>query len=229
MHTHDAIVIGSGQAEPFLAVRLAQSGLKVALVEREHYGGTCVNDGCIPAKTLVASARSRVPPDRITGTQPGDMLVHRNIANLVVQTDMNLLSVLQYAVEVLLVQHAIVCGHYRCGGVKAATSDADHGLIDNRLRTVKDTQGYFWPQFGVRDEAARFRRLVDLNVIEQVNNLGKTHVIQDARKARRRPTIHGWEFDLTSGFLRRHAGGINGNHAIHEVCEYHGTGAGAPA
>ena len=186
-------------------------------------------EGQHPEFLWIGCSDSRVPPDRITGTQPGDMFVHRNIANLVVQTDMNLLSVLQYAVEVLQVQHVIVCGHYGCGGVKAAMGDADHGLIDNWLRTVKDTQDYFWPQLGVLEEAARFRRLVELNVIEQVNNLGKTHVIQDAWKTGRRPMIHGWVFDLASGFLRRHTGEINGNHAIHEVCKFHGAGAGAPA
>ena len=93
-----------------------------------------------------------MPPDRITGTQPGDMFVHRNIANLVVQTDMNLLSVLQYAVDVLKVKHVIVCGHYGCGGVKAAMGEHTHGLIDNWLRTLKDTQQYFWHELEALDE-----------------------------------------------------------------------------
>jgi carbonic anhydrase len=121
-----------------------------------------------------------------------------------------------------------ITGHYGCGGVKAAMGDADHGLIDNWLRVIKDTQDYFWPQLGMLDEAARFRRLVELNVIEQVYNLAKTHVIQDAWKLGRRPMLHGWVFDLASGLLHRHTGEIDGNHAIHEVCKFHGAGAGAP-
>ena len=158
-----------------------------------------------------------------------DRLLRQPRATRVVQTDMNLLSVLQCAVEVLQVQHVIGCGHYGCGGVKVAMGNADHGLIDNWLRTVKDTQDYFWPQLGVLDEAARYRRMVELNVIEQVNSLGKTHIIQNAWKAGRRPMIHGWLFDLASGFLRRHTGEIDGNHAIHEACKFHGAGTGAPA
>ena len=188
-----------------------------------------LSEGQHPEFLWIGCSDSRVSPDRLTGTQPGDMFVHRNIANLVVQTDMNLLSVLQYAVEVLQVSHVIVCGHYGCGGVKAAMGDARHGLIDNWLRTVKDTQDYFWPQLSVLDEAARFRRLVELNVIEQVYNLGKTHIVQDAWKTRRKPTLHGWVFDLNSGFLQRHTGLIDSNDAIREVCKFHGAGAVVPA
>jgi carbonic anhydrase len=184
-----------------------------------------LSEGQHPEFLWIGCSDSRVPPDRITGTEPGHMFVHRNIANLVVQTDMNLLSVLQYAVQVLEVEHVIVCGHYGCGGVKAAMGDAQHGLIDNWLRTVKDTQDYFWPQLSVLDEAARFRRLVELNVIEQVYNLGKTHIVQDAWRTRRAPLIHGWVFDLQSGFLQRHTGSIGSNQSIHEVCKFHGAGA----
>ncbi len=181
-------------------------------------------EGQHPEFLWIGCSDSRVPPDRITGTEPGEMFVHRNIANLVVQTDMNLLSVLQYAVDVLEVKYVIVCGHYGCGGVRAAMSDADHGLIDNWLRTVKDTQDYFWPQLSVLDAAARFRRLVELNVIEQVYNLAKTHVIQNAWKSRRQPALHGWVFDLQSGFLRRHTGLIDDNDAVRAVCKFHGAG-----
>jgi carbonic anhydrase len=102
------------------------------------------------------------------------------------------------------------------------------GCSDSRVPPdrIKDTQDYFWPQLGMLDEAARFRRLVELNVIEQVYNLAKTHVIQDAWKLGRRPMLHGWVFDLASGFLHRHTGEIDGNHAIHEVCKFHGAGVG---
>ena len=187
-----------------------------------------LSEGQHPEFRWIGCSDSSVPPDRNIDTQPGEMFVHRNITNLVVQTDTNLLSVLQYAVQVLQVQHVTVCGHYGCGGVKAAMGDADHGLIDNWLRTEKDEQDYFWPQLGVLEEAAGFRRLVELNVIEQVYNLGKTDIMQDAWKAGRRPMIHGRIFDLASGFLRRHTGEINGNHAIHEVCKFHGACAGTP-
>ncbi|MCW5658669.1 MAG: carbonic anhydrase [Burkholderiaceae bacterium] len=177
-------------------------------------------EGQHPGFLWVGCSDSRVPPDRITGTSPGDMFVHRNIANLVVQTDMNFLSVLQYAVEVLQVQHVIVCGHYGCGGVKAAMGHEHHGLIDNWLRTVKDTQQYFWHELKDLGEAARFDRLVELNVIEQVYNLGKTHTIQAAWARNRRPYIHGWVFDLRNGYIRPQTGMINDNDKIGEVCKF---------
>jgi carbonic anhydrase len=177
-------------------------------------------EGQHPEFLWIGCSDSRVPPDRITGTQPGDMFVHRNIANLVVQTDMNLLSVLQYAVDVLKVNHVIVCGHYGCGGVKAAMSHEHHGLIDNWLRTLKDTQQYFWQQLEPMDEAARFRRMVELNVIEQVYNLGKTSIVQNAWKAGGKPYIHGWVFDLGSGHIHPQTSMINNNDAIGEVCKF---------
>jgi carbonic anhydrase len=178
-------------------------------------------EGQHPGFLWIGCSDSRVPPDRITGTQPGDMFVHRNIANLVVQTDMNLLSVLQYAVDVLQVGHVIVCGHYGCGGVKAAMGHASHGLIDNWLRTLKDTQQYFARQLAPLDEEARFRRLVELNVIEQVYNLGKTSIVQQAWKNTRRPSIHGWVFDLNSGHILPQTGAIDNDEAMHEVCKFH--------
>jgi carbonic anhydrase len=179
-----------------------------------------LSEGQHPGFLWVGCSDSRVPPDRITGTSPGDMFVHRNIANLVVQTDMNFLSVLQYAVEVLQVQHVIVCGHYGCGGVKAAMGHEHHGLIDNWLRTVKDTQQYFWHELEGLDEAARFDRLVELNVIEQVYNLGKTHTIQAAWARHQRPYIHGWVFDLRTGYIRPQTGMIHNNDEIGEVCKF---------
>jgi len=177
-------------------------------------------EGQHPEFLWVGCSDSRVPPDRITGTSPGDMFVHRNIANLVVQTDMNFLSVLQYAIDVLQVEHVIVCGHYGCGGVKAAMGDDHHGLIDNWLRTVKDTEQYYWNQLQLLDEAAQFDRLVELNVIEQVYNLGKTHVVQASWSRRQRPYIHGWVFDLRSGFIKPQTGMINDNQKVAEVCKF---------
>ncbi|RST50100.1 carbonate dehydratase [Variovorax sp. MHTC-1] len=182
-------------------------------------------EGQHPEFLWIGCSDSRVPPDRITGTGPGDMFVHRNIANLVVQTDMNLLSVLQYAVEVLRVRHVIVCGHYGCGGVKAAMGCASHGLIDNWLRTIKDTQQYFRRQLEPLAQEARFRRLVELNVIEQVYNLGKTSVVQQAWREGRGPAIHGWVFELESGRIAALTGRIEDDEAMASVCKLHGAGA----
>ena len=182
-------------------------------------------EGQHPEFLWIGCSDSRVPPDRITGTGPGDMFVHRNIANLVVQTDMNLLSVLQYAVEVLRVRHVVVCGHYGCGGVKAAMGCASHGLIDNWLRTIKDTQQYFWRQLEPLEEEARLRRLVELNVIEQVYNLGKTSLIQQAWREGRGPSIHGWVFELASGRIAALTGSIGNDEAMSSVCKFHGAQA----
>lgn len=149
------------------------------------------------------------------------MFAHRNIANLVVQTDMNLLSVLQYAVEVLEVNHVIVCGHYGCGGVRAAMGKEHHGLIDNWLRTLKDTQEYFWQELEPLDEEPRFDRMVELNVMEQVYNMGKTDIVQKAWSKLGKPYIHGWVFDLHTGYIHPQTSMINNNEAIQEVCKFH--------
>jgi len=183
-------------------------------------------EGQHPRFLWIGCSDSRVPPDRITGTEPGDMFVHCNIANLVVQTDMNLLSVLQYAVEVLQVEHVIVCGHYGCGGVKAAMSGQSHGLIDNWLRTLNDTQQYFWKELATLDEPARFRRMVELNVMEQVYNLGKTNIVSQAWKRAAKPYIHGWVFDLNTGRILPQTRMINSEEAILQVCKFHNAVAG---
>ena len=173
-----------------------------------------------PEFLWIGCSDSRVPPNHITGTDPGDMFVHRNIANLVVQTDMNMLSVLQYAVEVLRVRHVIVCGHHGCGGVRAAMGEHSHGLIDNWLRTVKDTQQFYWQELQALDEDARFDRMVELNVIEQVNNLGKTSIVQNAW-ARGAPLgLHGWVFDLHSGRIHPQTGSIEDNAGLREICKF---------
>ncbi len=177
-------------------------------------------DGQHPEFLWIGCSDSRVPPDRITGTTPGHMFVHRNIANLVVQTDMNLLSVLQYAVEVLKVDHVIVCGHYGCGGVKAAMGAARHGLIDNWLRTLKDTQDYYWQQLAPLDEATRLQRMVELNVIEQVYNLGKTSIVQKSWAKSGKPYVHGWVFDLNTGYIRPQTAMINSDAAIRQICKF---------
>jgi carbonic anhydrase len=130
------------------------------------------------------------------------MFVHRNIANLVVQTDMNLLSVLQYAVEVLKVDHVIVCGHYGCGGVRAAMDGSAHGLIDNWLRHVEDVQRTHQAELDqIADPPGRIDRLCELNVIEQVRNIARTTVVQDAWKRRQPLELHGWIYGLKDGLL----------------------------
>ena len=184
-------------------------------------------EGQHPDFLWIGCSDSRVPPDRITGSSPGDMFVHRNIANLVVQTDMNLLSVLQYAVDVLAVEHVIVCGHYGCGGVKAAMGEPHHGLIDNWLRALKDTQAHFWSELAALDGHARFDRMVELNVVEQVYNLGKTSIVQNAWKRRRRPWIHGWVFDLATGYIRPQTGMINDDGAMQAICKFRGAAVAA--
>jgi carbonic anhydrase len=173
-----------------------------------------------PTYLWIGCSDSRVPPDEITKTHPGEMFVHRNIANLVVQTDMNLLSVLQYAVEVLKVQHVIVCGHYGCGGVKAAMSTQQYGLIDNWLRQIKDTERYYWQQLQSLPEEARFRRLVELNVVEQVYNLGKTNIVQNAWRDTGFPYLHGWVYDLETGHLHPQTPMINSNQGIDLICKF---------
>jgi len=129
--------------------------------------------------------------------------VHRNVANLVVHTDLNMLSVLQYAVEVLKVKHVIVCGHYNCGGVKATMGKQDLGLIDNWLRHIKDVYQSHQSQIdSIADPQARWDRLVELNVTEQVQNLAKTSIVQQAWHRERRPMLHGWVYDLRTGYLK---------------------------
>ncbi|MEX1188685.1 MAG: carbonic anhydrase [Bacteroidia bacterium] len=173
-----------------------------------------------PKMLWIGCADSRVPPNEITKTDPGEIFVHRNIANLVVQTDMNMLSVLQYAVEVLKVEHVVVCGHYGCGGVKAAMGTHQYGLIDNWLRQIKDTQNYYWQQLALLTEEERFNRLVELSVIEQVYNLGKTSIIQNAWGERQGPYLHGWVYDIGSGFIKTQTSMINNEDTLKEVCKF---------
>ncbi len=156
-----------------------------------------------PEYLFIGCSDSRVHSNEITGTIPGQMFVHRNIANLVVHTDINMLSVLQYAVEVLEVKHIIVCGHYGCGGVLAAISDKQYGLIDNWLTNIKDVIRLHEVELlRIEDEDEKARRLVELNVIEQVQNLHKTSIIQKAMKSKTPPQLHGWVYELSEGLLR---------------------------
>ncbi len=158
--------------------------------------------GQSPEYLFIGCSDSRVPANEITGTDPGEMFVHRNIANLVVNTDMNILSVIQYSVEVLNVKHIIVCGHYGCGGVKAAMDDHTHGLIDKWLRNIKDVYRMHEEEFSkIHNEEQRHRTLVELNVKEQVFNLMKTSYVQKNRQLYGFPQVHGWVYDLSEGII----------------------------
>lgn len=156
-----------------------------------------------PEYLWIGCSDSRVPANQITGTKPGELFVHRNIANMVVHSDMNLLSVLSYAVEVLKVKHIVVCGHYGCGGVLAAMGNQQFGLIDNWLRHIKDVYRFHHEELdAIEDETERGRRFVEVNVVEQVNDLGKTTIVQNAW-ARKQPLhIHGWVYDINNGLIK---------------------------
>ena len=157
-----------------------------------------------PEFLWIGCADSRVPADQVTGTQPGEIFVHRNVANLVVHTDMNMLSVLQYAVEVLKVKHILVVGHYQCGGVKAAMTNKDYGLINKWLRNIKDVYVKHHSELdAIDDEEKKFDKLVELNVVEQVYNLAKTTIVQRAwAKGENYPQLHGWVLDLHTGLMK---------------------------
>ena len=154
-----------------------------------------------PEFLWIGCSDSRVPANEITNTDPGEMFVHRNIANMVVHTDLNMLSVLQYAVEVLKVKHIIVCGHYGCGGVKAALTNQNLGLINKWLRNIKDIYRLHEEELDAMAENEKVNRLIELNVTEQVLNLAKTSIVQNAWKKEERPTLHGWVYDLKDGIL----------------------------
>jgi carbonic anhydrase len=157
-----------------------------------------------PKFMWIGCSDSRVPANEITGTDPGEIFVHRNIANMVVHTDLNLLSVLQYAVEVLHVEHIIVCGHYGCGGVKAAVTRQSFGIINKWLRNIKDVHRIHERELEeISDEDERIDKLVELNVQEQVMNLAKTSIIQKAWKYENRPQLHGWVYSLKDGLLKQ--------------------------
>jgi carbonic anhydrase len=155
-----------------------------------------------PQFLWIGCSDSRVPADQITGTQPGQIFVHRNIANMVIHTDLNLLSVLEYAVVYLKVKHIIVCGHYNCGGVKAAMSNQNFGIINKWVRNIKDVYRLHRTELdALTDEGEKLDRLVELNVIEQVHNLSKTTVIQKLWNTEQRPFIHGWVYGLNNGII----------------------------
>jgi carbonic anhydrase len=159
--------------------------------------------GQTPEYLWIGCSDSRVPSNQITGTKPGDMFVHRNIANMVVHSDLNMLSVLAYAVEVLKVKHIIVCGHYECGGVLAAMSNQQFGLIDNWLRHIKDVYNMYHEELEkITDSKLRARRFVEVNVMEQVYDLCKTTIVQNAWRNSQQLSVHGWVYGVDTGLIK---------------------------
>ncbi len=172
------------------------------LKEDPEYFNTLAQ-GQNPPVLWIGCADSRVPANQITNTKPGEIFVHRNIANMVIHTDMNMLSVLDYAVNVLKVKHVIVTGHYGCGGVIAAMGNQSVGLIDNWLRHIKDVYRLHAAELdAITDTGKRSERLVELNVIENVHNLCKTSIVQNAWRNGQDLSVHGWVYALSTGIIK---------------------------
>jgi carbonic anhydrase len=161
-----------------------------------------LSKGQTPPLLWIGCSDSRVPANEIIGAKPGEVFVHRNIANMVVHSDMNMLSVLDYAVNVLKVKHVIVCGHYGCGGIKAAMGNDSIGIIDNWIRHIKDVYRLHNTYLdSIEDDEQRFNKFVELNVKEQVFDLAKTSIVQAAWKKGQELSLHGWAYGLNSGYV----------------------------
>jgi carbonic anhydrase len=174
-----------------------------------------------PKFLWIGCSDSRVPANQITGTEPGEVFVHRNIANMVVHTDMNLLSVLDYAVNILEVEHVIVCGHYGCGGIRAAMGQKQYGLIDNWLRHIKDVYRMNQDELElIRDPMERENRFTEINVVEQVYDLVKTSIIQNSWEKRNGPFLHGWVYDIRDGLIKDLGVNFHNNSEIPEVFKF---------
>ena len=174
-----------------------------------------------PPVLWIGCADSRVPANQITNTNPGEIFVHRNIANMVIHTDMNMLSVLDYAVNVLYVKHVIVTGHYGCGGVLAAMSNKEFGLIDNWLRHIKDVYRIHAEELdAISDEHKRASRLVELNVIENVYNLCKTSIVQNAWKNGKELSVHGWVYSISTGKITDMKVSTSNNDKLDDVFKF---------
>lgn len=159
-------------------------------------------DGQNPPLLWIGCSDSRVPANEIIGAEPGEVFVHRNIANMVVHSDMNMLSVLDYAVNALKVKHIIVCGHYGCGGVKAAMGNISIGIIDNWIRHIKDVYRFHQKELdAIENENERFNKFVEINVKEQVMDLAKTSIVQNAWKSGQELSLHGWVYGLNDGYV----------------------------
>jgi carbonic anhydrase len=171
-----------------------------------------------PPLLWIGCSDSRVPANEIIGAKPGEVFVHRNIANMVIHSDMNMLSVLDYAVNVLKVKHVIVCGHYGCGGVKAAMGNQSIGLIDNWIRHIKDVYRLHDTYLNaIEDEEERFNKFVEINVQEQVFDLAKTSIVQGAWRNGQDLTLHGWTYGLNSGYVTDLGVNMSSNNELDEV------------
>ncbi len=178
-------------------------------------------DGQSPKFLWIGCADSRVPATEITNALPGSIFVQRNIANMVIHTDSNLLSVVNYAVKVLKVKHIIVCGHYGCGGVQAAMSNQNFGFLDNWLMHIKDVYRTHREELdGIQDEQKRFDRYVEKNIIEQVKNLAAISFIQEEWDNGEFPHIHGWVYSLKDGLLKDLEVSVNSNSGLDKVYQY---------
>jgi len=156
-----------------------------------------------PDYLWIGCSDSRIPPNEIVGLAPGELFVHRNVGNIVVHTDMNCLSVLQFAIDILKVKHVIVCGHYGCSGVRTAMDNEQHGLIDNWLRNIKDVYKQHLPELmKIKNHEARMKQLCELNVREQVLNVCYTRFVQNAFDRKQDLTVHGWIYDVGEGLLK---------------------------
>lgn len=182
---------------------------------------TKLANGQKPPILWIGCADSRVPANQITHTKPGEIFVHRNIANVIVHTDMNMLSVLDYAVNVLEVKHVVVCGHYGCGGVTAALTSKTYGIIDNWLRHIKDVYRLHAFELDlISDEKQRANRLVEFNVMEGVHNLCKTSIIQNAWENDKTLSVHGWVYELNTGFITDLKVSTNSSNNLNEVFKF---------
>jgi carbonic anhydrase len=171
-----------------------------------------------PPLLWIGCSDSRVPANEIIGAKPGEVFVHRNIANMVIHSDMNMLSVLDYAVNVLKVKHVIVCGHYGCGGVKAAMGNQSIGLIDNWIRHIKDVYRLHEHYLDtIKDEEERFNKFVEVNAQEQVFDLAKTSIVQNAWRNGQELTLHGWTYGLNSGYVTDLGVNMSSNEDLDEV------------
>ncbi len=179
---------------------------------------TKLSNGQQPPILWIGCADSRVPANEIIGAPPGEVFVHRNIANMVLHTDMSMLSVLDYAVNVLKVTHIIVCGHYGCGGIKAAMGNQQFGLIDNWIRHIKDVYRFHKAELDtIEDEDKKFMRFVELNVKEQVFDLAKTSIVQKAWRKGQELHIHGWVYDIHDGIIDDLNVNFSDNSSLSEV------------
>ena len=175
-----------------------------------------------PKYLWIGCSDSRVPANQITGLLPGEVFVHRNVANVVSHNDFNCLSVLQFAVEVLKVEHVIVCGHYGCGGVNAALTTKKHGFIDNWLSNIKDVYLKHEVKFKpIKDEQERSNLMCELNVIEQVGNVCRTTTVQDAWDRGQSLSVHGWCYSLNNGLIPDLKATISGKDQVPDIVNYH--------